>query len=131
MRSRGTCSARRCSSGCSSVRRAELRGLAPMCAVRMMDFGCPVQRSTCGERRSDNMRRVSSLVVLLALASVAPLAAQAPARARAGAAAQQRPAGPPFTLEPLGWLDGGLLPYKHTQAAYENEYKGGMSPEFT
>jgi Raf kinase inhibitor-like YbhB/YbcL family protein len=75
------------------------------------------------------MRRVS-LAVLLTLAAAAPLAAQAPTRA-AGAA--QRAAAPaaPFTMEPLGWLDGGLLPYKYSQAAYEPEWKGGISPQLT
>lgn len=75
------------------------------------------------------MRRIRSILTLIALASAVPVYAQAPARA-AGSAAQ-RPTSPPFMIQPLGWLDGGLLPYKHTQAAYEPEWKGGISPQLS
>ena len=68
------------------------------------------------------MLRARSVLALLVLASAAPLAAQAPTRAAA-------PPAPPFMIETLGWLDGGLLPLMNSQAAYELEYKGGVSPK--
>ncbi|MSR36011.1 MAG: YbhB/YbcL family Raf kinase inhibitor-like protein [Gemmatimonadetes bacterium] len=72
------------------------------------------------------MRTSRRFLVLLALASAAPLSAQAPARAT-----QQAPARPPFTLQAVGLVDGGLIPWMLTQAAPEVEYKGGVSPKMT
>jgi Raf kinase inhibitor-like YbhB/YbcL family protein len=66
--------------------------------------------------------RASRWLFAAALACAAPLSAQAPA-------AQQQPARPPFMLEVFQWIDGGLIPYMFTQAAYETEFKPlGASP---
>jgi Raf kinase inhibitor-like YbhB/YbcL family protein len=69
------------------------------------------------------MRSQHRFLALVALACAAPAAAQAPA--------QQPAARPPFTLEAVGWVDGGLIPWMQTQAAPELEYKGGASPKLT
>jgi Raf kinase inhibitor-like YbhB/YbcL family protein len=70
--------------------------------------------------------RASRWLIAAALACGAPLSAQAPA------ARPQQPARPPFTMEAFQMVDGGLIPYMFTQAAYENEYKPlGASPRIT
>ena len=71
------------------------------------------------------MRTSRWFLALVALAWVAPLAAQAPARQQQ----PQQPPRPPFMFETLAFLDGGLIPYLYTQAAYEKEYQGGASPK--
>ena len=70
------------------------------------------------------MRSLRWLSIAGMLLCAAPLNAQAPA--------PQQPARPPFTLEALGMVTGGLIPYMFTQAAYEEEYKPlGASPRLT